>query len=172
MLKYQHSIERSTEYFRLALPLMTKQTAALHPISYAVWYGYVSGDNPNLRLEVDRQLQGNDGVLDEARTQTLFWKYVAEADPEAAAKMTDGVDRVLSGMAESAALAGTETARYGSTLVRLSGQIGDTVASPVLTELLGTTQDMQRAIEQLKNVRCQAFHADMQRRERSYGATG
>jgi diguanylate cyclase len=149
LLKYQHSIERSTEYFRLALPLMTKQAAGLHPISYAVWYGYVSGDNPNLRLEVDKQLLGNGGVLDEARTQTLFWKFVAETDPDAADKMTDGVDRVLHGMAESAALAGTETARYGSTLTRLSGQMG-TDTNPLLRELLDTTAHMQRAIEQLQ----------------------
>lgn len=150
MLKYQHSIERSTEYFRLALPLMTKQAAGLHPISYAVWYGYVSGDNPNLRLEVDKQLQGNAGVLDEERTQALFWKFVAESDPNAAEKMTDGVDRVLHGMAESAALAGTETARYGSTLARLSDQMGGDQAHPVLRELLETTHHMQRAIDQLR----------------------
>lgn len=150
MLKYQHSIERSTEYFRLALPLMTKQAAGLHPISYAVWYGYVSGDNPNLRLAVDRQTEEAGGLLDESRTQTLFWKYVVEADPEAAQRMTDGVDRVLNGMAESAALAGNETARYGSTLTRLSTQLASESAHPVLVELLDTTHDMQRAIEQLQ----------------------
>jgi diguanylate cyclase len=150
LLKYQHSIERSTEYFRLALPLMTKQAAGLHPLSYAVWYGYVSGDNPNLRLEVDRQLQAGGGVLDEARTQSLFWQHVAEADPAAAQKMTDGVDRVLHGMAESAALAGSETARYGSTLTRLSTQLANSASNPVLQELQGTTCDMQRAIEQLQ----------------------
>lgn len=150
MLKYQHSIERSTEYFRLALPLMTKQAAGLHPISYAVWYGYVSGDNPNLRLEVDKQLQGNGGVLDEDRTQKLFWKFVAETDPDATEKMTDGVDRVLHGMAESAALAGSETARYGSTLSRLSSQMASADGNPLLRELLDTTLHMQRAIEQLQ----------------------
>lgn len=150
MLKYQHSIERSTEYFRLALPLMTKQAAGLHPISYAVWYGYVSGDNPNLRLAVDRQLQDASGLLDESRTQSLFWKHVVESDPEAAQKMTDGVDRVLHGMSESATLAVNETARYGATLTRLSAELATPTPSPVLVELLDTTHDMQRAIEQLQ----------------------
>lgn len=150
MLKYQHSLERSTEYFRLALPLMTKQAAPLHPISYAVWYGYVSGDNPNLRLAVDRQLQDAGGVLDDSRTQNLFWKHVLESDPDAAQKMTDGVERVLSGMSESATLAVNETARYGATLTRLSAQLAEPAPSPVMVELLDTTHDMQRAIEQLQ----------------------
>jgi len=42
-MKYPHSKEESSEYLRLALPLMARQDAALHPVSYAVWYEYVSG---------------------------------------------------------------------------------------------------------------------------------
>ena len=40
------SMSRSAEHLRAALPLMTRQRAALHPISYAVWYEHVSGHEP------------------------------------------------------------------------------------------------------------------------------
>ena len=52
-MKYTHSRTESAEYLRLALPLMSKQDAPLHPISYAVWYEYVSGMNRSLNTAVD-----------------------------------------------------------------------------------------------------------------------
>ncbi len=36
-VKFEHSIERSAEYLRMALPLMSRQLSALHPVSYALW---------------------------------------------------------------------------------------------------------------------------------------
>ena len=35
-MKYHDSVEKSAEYLRLALPLMSQQQAALHPVSSAV----------------------------------------------------------------------------------------------------------------------------------------
>ena len=52
-MKYTHSKTESAEYLRLALPLMSKQDAPLHPISYAVWYEYVSGMNRSLNAAVE-----------------------------------------------------------------------------------------------------------------------
>ena len=34
---------RSAELLRLALPQMSRQTAGVHPISYAVWYEHLAG---------------------------------------------------------------------------------------------------------------------------------
>ena len=53
MMKYQETIEQSAEYLRLALPLMSRQAAALHPVSYGVWYEYVAGFNRPLRNAID-----------------------------------------------------------------------------------------------------------------------
>lgn len=37
MMKYQETVNQSAEYLRLSLPLMSRQAAALHPLSYAIW---------------------------------------------------------------------------------------------------------------------------------------
>ena len=75
------SIERSTELLRQALPWMSRQRAALHPVSYAVWFDYVAQTNPPLRAAIDEHL-AREGSLDEFATHALFKRHVAEVDPE------------------------------------------------------------------------------------------
>ena len=70
-MDYQDSVERSAEYLRLALPLMSKQAAALSPVSYAVWYDYVSGRNAALKARID-ELTRDGRPLDDDATKELF----------------------------------------------------------------------------------------------------
>jgi diguanylate cyclase len=148
-VKYEHSIERSTECLRMALPLMSKQAAALHPLSYAVWYEYVAGENPLLRAAVDRQM-ARDGPLDEAAIDGLYRRHVAEVDPQTAQRVADGFQRLLSGMADSAELAGDQTARFETSLSRFSAELGEADAAPRLQEMLSGTRDMQMAVLRLQ----------------------
>ena len=55
-MEYLDSVERSTELLRKALPLMSRQAAALHPVSYAVWYAYVADVNSPLHKALDTHL--------------------------------------------------------------------------------------------------------------------
>ena len=98
-MEYHDSIEQSAEYLRQALPHMSRQAAALHPISYAVWYEYVAGRNPALQAEIDRVTAAG-GKLDENGTQELFSRHIAEVDLNSARRVTDGFQRVLTGMAD------------------------------------------------------------------------
>jgi len=54
------SIERSAELLRQALPWMSRQQAALHPVSYAIWFDYVAQTNPPLRAAIDEHLARGD----------------------------------------------------------------------------------------------------------------
>lgn len=74
-MDYQDSVERSAEYLRLALPLMSKQAAALSPVSYAVWYDYVSGRNAALKARID-ELTRDGRPLDDDATKELFRRHV------------------------------------------------------------------------------------------------
>ena len=65
MMNYRESVERSAELLRLALPLMSRQAAGLHPVSYAVWYEYVAGNNRPLKAAID-ELTRDGARLDEA----------------------------------------------------------------------------------------------------------
>ena len=82
-MRYDDSAEKSAEFLRLALPLMARQRAATHPVSYALWYEYVSGANPALRDEVDACLKEQDS-LDEKSTYALHQKHVSEFNEDLA----------------------------------------------------------------------------------------
>lgn len=147
-MKYEVSVERSAELLRLALPMMSKQAAALHPVSYAVWYEYVAQTNPALRSAIDHALAQH-GKLDEACTHALFRQHVADIDPDTGQRVADGFQRVLSSMAESAAQAGDQTARFGSSLSRLSTELG-AGDNTLVGEVLGHTRDMQASMAHLQ----------------------
>ena len=149
-MNYPDSVERSTEYLRQALPLMSRQAAALHPKSYAVWYDYVSGRTASLRGAVDAHLAKH-GQLDEASTDALFQKHIAEMDPAAARRMTESFQRILSTMSDSAAQAGDKTAKYGDALERLSSELStQEQPSAMVSEVLQDTRDMSVAMTSLR----------------------
>lgn len=153
-MKYDESIERSAELLRKALPLMSRQAAGLHPIAYAVWYDYVAQHNPALTTAVDAHLEQH-GQLDEAITQSLYFKHVA-GSPEQVdleLKVADGLHRVMASMADSAARANSETARFGSSLSRLSQALTSSgpTQGDALAETLAETLQMQQAMASLQS---------------------
>lgn len=150
-MQYDEGIERSTELLRRALPLMSRQAAGLHPISYAVWYDYVAQTNPDLRAAVDAVV-ARDGQLDEASTRELFKRHVADIDPDTVQRMTDGFVQVLSGMAQTALAADTQTASFGESLGKLSAdlQSGAVPELAAVADVLARTQQMQQTMGQLR----------------------
>jgi len=154
-MEYHDTVERSTDLLRKALPLMSRQAAGLHPVSYAVWYAYVADPASALHQEVDAHLAQH-GTLDEAATEALYRRHLAEVDAGAARRVADGMQQLLDGMSASAALAGDQTARYGHTLERLTAALGpdDAPAVPpqpaALQEVREHTQQMQAAMARLQ----------------------
>jgi diguanylate cyclase len=121
-LRYDVSIERSAELLRQALPRMARQPAALHPVSYAVWFEYVAGANPPLEAAVDAQL-ARAGGLDEEAVHALFERHVAAVDPEAARRVVDSLQRVLGGIAETTGSTGTHVGRFSASLGQLAAAL-------------------------------------------------
>lgn len=152
-MKYHHTVERSTELLRKALPLMSRQAAALHPVSYAVWYAYVADPNSPLHQALDAHLAAH-GVLDEAATEGLYRRHLADPVADTALQMADGMHRLLDGMQASAAAAGDQTTRFGHTLQRLSAALApgdDMPAQPAaLDEAREHTRHMQAAMSLLQ----------------------
>jgi diguanylate cyclase len=150
-MKYFESIEKSAEYLRLAVPMMSRQAAALHPVSYAVWYEYVAGNNPSLKAAVDAHTQ-NGAVLDEKTTAELFLRHIADRDEKLAQRVTDGYAKVMADMSDSASQAGDTASRFGDVLAKLSGVSAGArpVSATEIDELLEHTRGMQGSIFSLK----------------------
>lgn len=121
------SIERSAELLRQALPWMARQSAALHPVSFAVWFEYVSGANPSLCAAIDEHLV-RESRLDEFATHALFKRHIAEVDPDSAQRVVDGLQRVLGSIGEAAGATGGHVGRFGASLAQLAAALerGDT----------------------------------------------
>jgi diguanylate cyclase len=113
-MQHGDSKERSSELLRLALPLMSRQAAGVHPVSYALWYEYVSQSNPRLRRAVDAALAT--GALDEARTLQLYETHVAPPGAASVEAIGEGIERVAGRMSDSAAQAEGETERVRTAL--------------------------------------------------------
>ena len=122
------SVERSAELLRQALPWMSRQSAALHPVSYAVWFDYVAQTNLPLRAAIDEHL-AREGCLDEFATHALFKRHIADVDPESAQRVVDGLQRVLGSIVETTGSTGSQVGRFSASLAQLAGALerGDTV---------------------------------------------
>lgn len=152
-MEYHDSVEQSAEYLRRALPLMSKQTAALTPISYAVWYEYVAGINPALQARID-ELTRDGNLLDDKTTVELFRNHVAEVDPEVAQRVSRDMQKVMADMSRSAAQAGDDAGQFGNELeklsVELAGASGAAAGASGFGSLLGHTREMQLSVNTLK----------------------
>lgn len=153
-MEYHHSIEQSAEYLRLALPLMTKQAAALHPISYAVWYEYVSGINPPLRQRIDELTQ--DGrLLDEAMVQQLYRDHIAEIDEAIARRVSQGFEKVMNDIDLSTAHAATQASQFGAELERWSADVaagkGEAVSPVAIGAVLNRSRDLRQIVSTLQD---------------------
>ena len=131
---------------------MSKQKAALHPISYAVWYDYVAGTNAALIAEVDDIISKNK-VLDEHSTEQLFRHHIAELDEETAERVSNGFQKVMTDISISASKAGTDAESFGSALEQWTGCITqeDLANDLNLSSLFEQTHNIKGSIGSLKS---------------------
>jgi len=132
-MKYPDNTQRSAEYLRIALALMSKHDAALHPITYAVWYEYASGRSAALNQELDGYIQSQ-GKVDEELTRRLYESYVADLDPQTVARLNAEFQRLLAEVAASAARTGDDTSRFGLRLEKLGKELKPDMPISVLHE--------------------------------------
>lgn len=148
-MKYTDSLEKSAEYLRQAVQLMTRQAAALHPVSYTVWYEYASGQNAALKKDID-VLTADGSLLDEEATHDLFRKHIAEIDEATAKRVAEGFQQVMVNISKSASQTQNEAERFGNVLEHWTGDAAASRASG-LDYLLGQTRSMQVSIGTLKS---------------------
>lgn len=114
-MRYKESREQSAELLRMVLPLMARHTAGFHPLSYAVWYEYVSGLNQSLRSAVDARLK-EVSVLTDRDMEVLYDKHVAMRDIDSSGRVRNEIARLVKHVEGVATEAGQEVSQYGEEL--------------------------------------------------------
>ena len=114
-MRYSQNKDQSAELLRLALPLMARQSAALHPISYTLWYEHVAGINPPLSSVLEASLAGklplgDDDVYD------LHARFVVARDMEVLERLQRKLRQVLEEAAQTAAVALEDSGQFEATL--------------------------------------------------------
>ena len=145
-MRYLENKERSTEILRLALPLMARQLAAFHPLSYALWYEHCAGMNPDLSRILDSRLSSNT-ALSEADVWRLYAQHIAARDMEAFERLQLQLRTLLEDTAQSAASAGQQAAEFGHSLQGhakvLADPQGPEKIREIVADMLVGTQKMQ-----------------------------
>ncbi len=120
--RYPDSPERCAEALRTALRQMGQQPARWTPVCFAVWFEHAAGINGGLSQAIARRLDAKAPIDDDAVLQ-LHAEHIADPDREAVQRISDDLQRLMTGVAENASSTGDSAGHFGERLDRLSGAI-------------------------------------------------
>lgn len=151
-MRYSQDKEKSAELLRLVLPLMAQQSAAFHPLSYALWYEHIAGINPGLTQALEKHLQSNTPLTEE-EVYRLHEQHIVARDAAAVERLQEQLRTLLAETARTAANAEVEAGQFGQSLEQHRAQlleaIGGEGVGRVVAQLLSETVRMQETTQAL-----------------------
>jgi diguanylate cyclase len=123
--RYQDGVERSAEFLRLALPLMSRQVAAVHPHSYAVWYEYVSGRNRLLNQQIDALQR----PLSEELTFDFYCQFIRTPGEAVTDRTNAALQSAIEDVSTQAKKSEDSTRGYGQHLQQFSNALSALVGN-------------------------------------------
>jgi diguanylate cyclase len=114
--------ENSAEILRLTLPLMSKHSDGFRPTSYAIWYEYVQGGNPDLKAEIDATISSGDR-LTEAVTFDLYQRYIVDRTEQAVTQARTGLLQLLESVNRSVDDVAGNTVQFTHNLHSLGSEL-------------------------------------------------
>jgi len=151
-MRYLQSREQSSELLRLALPLMGRQTAGFHPVSYSLWYEHVAGINPRLSEQLATRLE-TAIPLSEEDVYRLYSHYIADRDLEDHERWQQQVRSLIQGISQDTDEAGRHTGEFGSALRARQAELGAVPdldsARGIIERLTEETRRMEAAAQEL-----------------------
>lgn len=151
-MRYKERKDQSAELLRLALAEMGRHDASFTPTNFAVWYEHVAGINPRLSEAIAHQAQIEPRFANDT-LERLHREHIAEIDGAKAERISDRFQRVMQGVAESAAHTGNTAGQFGDQLNALSGTLQSAEpghTAPWIDDVLTGTAAMQAAVASLQ----------------------
>jgi len=142
-MNYTESKEQSAEILRAVLGTMGHHDAPFNPITFTLWYEHIAGTNQALTQALGQAL-AIESRLSNDTVKRLFSSYVAGVDHAEMERISGDFQRVMGGIAESAAQTGDSAGHYRDQLQELSQalQAGDgaSATSYIQGVMLGTSK--------------------------------
>lgn len=147
-MRYLENKHQSAELLRMTLPLMVRQNAAYHPVSYALWYEHVAGLNPALSAVLACRLEANDPLSDEDAYQ-LYARHVSERDSAMLEALQERLQSLLEHTAQEVGSVSKDNDRFRQTLQKsssdLTPHVSSVVVQAIISRLLSEASRMEAA---------------------------
>ncbi len=137
--------ERSAELLRLALPMISKHGRGFAPVSYAVWYEYVRGDNQDLKSELDELVAKNTRIT-ESLTFDIYQRYVVDRIEQAMREGRTGLLDLMNKVDESVRSASDSAADFDGKLEDFSESISADADPEVVRTQVTTLREDVRSV--------------------------
>ena len=142
-MRYNETRDRSIEILRQALPLMSRQRASFHPLSFTLWYEHIAGLNPELTRILEARLASSVALTDDD-VQRLYAQLIAARDVKVLEALQQRLRTVLEDTAQSAATASAEAAQFDRDLQEHMSQLSVQLDGESLRKIVGSlVQDAQ-----------------------------
>ena len=151
-MRYTEPRERSAELLRAALAQMGKHDAAFNPITFAVWYEHAAGSNARLNQAVDACLRTEPRFSDQTIAR-LYREFVSEVDELSMERASGELQRLMTGMAETAARTGSQAGTFGDQLSGLTDALHGSktdALEPLLGQAIAGTAEMRASAAALQ----------------------
>ena len=113
---------------------MSRHAAGLHPLSYAIWYDYLAGNNAALNDEVD-QLGANGRKLTDEDISALYKKHLIDSREQLMIQVNAALLQLLQSTRDVIAVAGLETASLGNILESSVNNVTEAVTADEISEI-------------------------------------
>lgn len=134
-MRYVENKQQSAALLRLCLPLMVRQNAAYHPVSYALWYEHLAGLNPKLSAVLAARLDTND-PLSEDDTYRLYAEHISERDAAVLQTLQHRLHALLNETVQDVNFIQEGNGSFTQTLRQSSFDLTDDAPSAVVREII------------------------------------
>jgi diguanylate cyclase len=149
-MRYEQDRNASGEILRLLIQKMAAHSAAFNPLTYAVWYEFVTGMNPELGTALSNFLDKG-SPLDDETIAKLYKKHIAEFDVE---EQQESLKNLLGKIAGFTAETDKQAHDFGDSLQAY----GDTLKQDLdakkldalITNMAGDTDKMRGSMQNLQ----------------------
>ena len=139
------TLEASSEYLRLALPLLSKYRIPVTPQNFTVWFDYVAGRSATLSEIID-DLIAKEAPINADVTRDLYERFYGDKTQMGVVAAQERVEQILSELLASLSKADDEAMRYEQALSKCSEDLNEDVSveqlGNIVSKLVQDTHQM------------------------------
>ena len=149
------AIDSSADLLKRTLPLMSRHAAGYTPDSYALWYEYVRGGNPELRAEMDALVRACER-LSHKITYELHQKHLADHSADSVRNAGAGLLELMTSVKTSMESASSDANVFDARLAAFGEDIASASSAEDLIERVDTMRsDVDRMNKSMSTLNAQ-----------------